>query len=170
MRRFIEVVGLLSLTLFPFHAVAQDDDDKPAGNHTLMDDPRDRDRLSREIWESVKHTPYSQAVAYAKAAQLASRAASAPATVTLPTGWNITPAGTQVSVGTLPFDAVAFNGPVVVVDSGSANGPQDFKVLDPASATVLQTIPVQNVYPGAAIGPGGSLYISGGFQQPGIPL
>ena len=164
MRRFIEVLGLLSLTLFPFHAVAQDDD-KPAGSQTLMDDPRDQQRLSREIWESVKHTPYSQAVAYAKAAQLASRAASAPATVTLPTGWNITPAGMQVSVGTLPFDAVAFNGSVVVVDSGSANGPQDFRVLDPASATVLQTIPVQNVYPGAAVGPGGALYISGGFSN-----
>ncbi len=165
MRRLAEAIVLVALSLFPFHAAAQDDDDKLAGSKTLMDDPRDQERLSREIWESVKHTPYSEAVAYAKAAQQASRASAAPATVTLPTGWKITPAGTQVSVGTLPFDAVGFNASVVVVDSGSSNGPQDIKVLDPASAQVVQTIPIQNVYPGAAIGPGGALYISGGFSN-----
>src|SRR5271165_4805408 len=152
MRRLAEVSVLVSLSLFPFRAAAQDDDGKLAESKTLMDDPRDQERLSREIWESVKHTPYSEAVAYANAAQQASRAAAAPATVTLPTGWKIKPAGTQVSVGTLPFDAVGFNGSVVVVDSGSSNGPQDFKVLDPTSATVLQTIPIQNVYPGATTG------------------
>jgi hypothetical protein len=83
----------------------------------------------------------------------------------LPTGWKITPAGTQVSVGTLPFDALAFNGSVVVVDSGSSDGAQDFRVLNPTSAQVVQTVPIQNVFPGAAAGPGGSLYISGGFSN-----
>src|SRR5438067_1408461 len=155
----ILLVGLSSLR---FVATAQDDDDKPASKKTLMDDPRDQERLRREIWETVKHTPYSKALAYAQKAQQASSASAAiTSTVTLPTGWNITPAGTQVSTGNLPFDAVGFNGSAIVLDTGASKGPQDFRVIDPLSAQVVRTVPIQHVFPGAAVGPSGALYISG---------
>ena len=166
MSRCLTLLLLVSL-FFIAPARSQDADDaKPVRKNTLMDDPHDQGRLTREIWESTKSMPYSKALAYAYSAQEKSKAtAAASSTVTLPTGWSITPAGTQVSVGNLPFDALAFNGSVVVVDSGYSAGPQDFKVIDPAAAQVTQTISIQNVFPAATVGPGGSLYISGGFSK-----
>ena len=144
------MLPLLALTIGPVSLARpgadDDDDDSPAGKRVIMDDPRQREERARRAWESIQHTPYSEAVAYAQGQQAqAGRAAGSLAT--LPTGWKIMPAGAQVSVGKLPFHAVAFNGSVVVIDSGYSNGPQDFAVVDPLSATRRNTIPVQNLFP-----------------------
>ncbi|MBV8904737.1 MAG: hypothetical protein JOZ22_13980, partial [Acidobacteriia bacterium] len=164
----LRTFGALALSIFLIATLAhaQDADDRTAGQRTLMDDPKDQDQLLRQIWESTSKTPYAAALEHARKAQAESaKAVQASSLVTLPTGWKILPAGAQVNVGTLPFDAVAFNGSVVVVDSGSSTGPQDFKVVDPTAGQVTRTVSIQNVFPGAAIGPGGDLYISGGFSK-----
>jgi YVTN family beta-propeller protein len=126
---------------------------------TVMDDPLAEQRLNREIWEASTRVPYSQVESYVKMAQGFTQNGT-PAQ--LPTGWTINPAGTQVPVGTLPFEAVPFAGSTVVVNTGWASGPQSFSVVNPATGTVTQTVNVQTLFPSAASGPAGDLYISGG--------
>ncbi|HLI84072.1 MAG TPA: alkaline phosphatase family protein [Bryobacteraceae bacterium] len=155
------VVSVLTFSTLPAHA---DDDDGPAPKHVAMDDPRDAVQNTREQWEAIKHTSFDDAVAYAKRQQ-AKSALKANSLVTLPTGWKILPAGTQVSVGTLPFQATLFNGSVISINSGYATGPQSISVVSPASAAVTNTISIQNLFPSSAVGPGGDLYVSGGISK-----
>ncbi|HBB95083.1 MAG TPA: hypothetical protein DC054_06805, partial [Blastocatellia bacterium] len=63
-----------------------------------VDDPDDEEDMNRELWEFAKNTPYESILSYIKDAQRTSRATQT-AEVELPTGWRITPAGTQVEVG-----------------------------------------------------------------------
>jgi YVTN family beta-propeller protein len=155
-----QVLSLAALLVTQPNARSQDDDDRPAVSRPiLMDDPRNQERINREIWESAKHTPYSDAVRHASAAQAASRSNSL---VTLPTGWKLGPAGSQVNVGHLPFDAIEFNGSVVVLNTGYYDTPQGFTVVDPVSPSSVINVDVQNLVPGAAVGPGNALYIPGG--------
>src|SRR5205814_9469272 len=79
----------------------------PVLSQRRVDDPDDQEDLNRELWEFAKHSPYESIQSYIKDAQRASRATQA-AEVELPTGWRITPAGTQVEVGRLPYEMVQF--------------------------------------------------------------
>ena len=143
-------------------AQGDDDDKTPASAGTVrMDDPAAQQRVNREIWESIKRTPYSDALSHVAAAR--ALAANPGNLVTLPTGWRIGPAGTQISAGHLPFDAVIFNGAVVVMNTGYYDGPQNFMAIDPATGQTLATVSEQNLYPGAAAGLDGKLYVSGGL-------
>src|ERR1041384_5611607 len=82
-----------------------------------VDDPDDQEDLNRELWEFAKGTPYQSILEYVKETQRASRATQT-AEGELPNGWRIKPAGTQVEVGRLPYEMVAFEGKLVVLNTG----------------------------------------------------
>src|SRR5437016_873275 len=66
-----------------------------------VDDPADEERLNRELWETMKGLPYSAVSEHLVRGQ---REAVRPgATVDLPNGWKLAPAGAQVEVGRLPY-------------------------------------------------------------------
>src|SRR5437764_4683902 len=130
-----------------------------------VDDPDDQEDLNRELWEFAKHTPYESILSYIKDAQRASRATQT-AEVELPNGWRITPAGTQVEVGRLPYEMVSFAGKLVVLNTGYYyQEPQEVSIVDPQTAQVIKTIRLNSLFPSATVGLDGDLYISGGFDE-----
>jgi YVTN family beta-propeller protein len=130
-----------------------------------LDDPADEESLNRELWEFARHTPYDQILPYIAEEQRKSRA-SQSAEVELPTGWRIAPAGKQVEVGRLPYEAVPFAGKLVVLNTGYYyKEPQEVSVIDLQSARVEKTLKINSLFPSAVIGADGDLYISGGFDQ-----
>jgi len=130
-----------------------------------VDDPDDQEDLNRELWEMAKGTPYDSILAYVKEAQRASRATQI-AEVELPNGWRIKPAGTQVEVGRLPYEMVEFSGKLVVLNTGYYyQEPQEVSIVDPQTAQVIKTLRINSLFPSAAVGLDGDLYISGGFDQ-----
>ncbi len=130
-----------------------------------VDDPDDQEDLNRELWEFAKHTPYDSILSYVAEAQRRSKANEA-AEVELPNGWRIAPAGTQVEVGRLPYEMVQFAGKLVVLDTGYYyQEPQAVSVVDPQSGEVIKTIRLNSLFPSAAVGLDGDLYISGGFDE-----
>src|SRR5712692_10477366 len=74
-----------------------------------FDQPDEEEDLNRELWEFARKTPYSEILPYVAEAQRQSQAKQT-AEVELPNGWRIAPAGTQVEVGRLPYEAVLFAG------------------------------------------------------------
>jgi len=130
-----------------------------------VDDPDDQEDLNRELWEFAKNTPYDSILPYVADAQRRSKA-SAVAEVELPNGWRIAPAGTQVEVGRLPYEAVAFAGKLVVLGTGYYyKEPQEVSIVDLASARVEKTLRVKSLFPSAVVGGDGDLYISGGYED-----
>lgn len=130
------------------------------------DEPGEDEDLNRELWESVKKTPYSEALRYVAQAQASARATSG-AEVVLPSGWKISPAGTQVSVGRLPYEVVPFAGQLVVLNTGyyARDQQQEVSVVDPATARVTRTLKFHTLFPSAQVGGDGDLYLSGGFDE-----
>ncbi len=150
----------------------------PARDLDDFDAPGDMDDLSRQLWASTgRRLSYDAAVRYAE--RLRRRgAADADARVglaELPTGWAIAPAGAQVETGRLPFEAVAFAGRVVVLNTGYYPGePQPLTVIDPRpgvpAVARVRTLPVGALYPAARVaersaGGDGALYVSGGDDR-----
>ena len=135
---------------------------KEDGRSLEMDDPANEASQNRIIWESTHNTPYETALAHIQAVR-----GNAPrnATVTLPTGWAFAPAGSQIPVGTLPFAAAFFHGAVVTVNSGDSGGPQSISAVEPLTGQTLQTISMENVFPGIATGLGDDLLVSGGYSN-----
>ena len=126
-----------------------------------MDAPGEQQRLNREIWEATRGTSYDEALQHISAVRdTASSAASA--TVELPTGWSIGPAGTQIAVGTFPFAAALYGNKIVTVDSGYSSSTQTVSVVDPTSGTTINTLTFQNLFPSLTPALGGDLLISGG--------
>src|SRR5579862_2227830 len=123
--------------------------------------------LNTQLWEYMKHTPYSQAKLYL--AGLKRNSAMAPSTENvLPTGWVLSPAGMQVAVGRLPCEAVFYAGSVVVLNNGYYSmGQEDpeVSVIDPASSKVTRTLRLPSLFPSAAVSQDGDLYISGGISK-----
>ncbi|HEX8722520.1 MAG TPA: hypothetical protein VF736_18030 [Pyrinomonadaceae bacterium] len=156
----------LLLSLCPAHrVVAQRDDDDEDERAGFFDRAEDEEDLNRELWEYVKGTPYEGALRYVAAAQARAQAARV-AEAALPTGWKIAPAGRQVELGRLPYEAVEFAGRVVVLNTGYyTREPQELSVVDPDSGRVEKTVRVNSIFPSAAEGPGGDLYVSGGFDS-----
>ena len=130
-----------------------------------VDDPDEQEDLNRELWEFAKHTPYDSILSYVKDAQRTSKATQT-AEVELPTGWRIKPAGTQVEVGRLPYEMVQFAGKIVVLNTGYYyQEPQEVSIVDSQNARVIKTLKFNSLFPSAAVGIDGDLYISGGFDQ-----
>ena len=130
-----------------------------------VDDPDDQEDLNRELWEFAKHTPYESILPYLKATQRASKATQT-AEVELPNGWRITPAGTQVEVGRLPYEMVQFADKLVVLNTGYYyQEPQEVSIVDPQTAQIIKTIRFNSLFPSATMGIDGDLYVSGGFDQ-----
>ncbi|MFL6281591.1 MAG: bifunctional YncE family protein/alkaline phosphatase family protein [Pyrinomonadaceae bacterium] len=131
----------------------------------FFDRAEDEEDLNRELWEYVKGTPYESALSYVAAAQARAQAARV-AEAALPTGWKIAPAGRQVELGRLPYEAVPFAGRLVVLNTGYyTREPQELSVVDTSTARVEKTVKLNSLFPSAAVGPGGDLYVSGGFDS-----
>src|SRR5215813_1316285 len=130
-----------------------------------VDDPADEEELNRGLWEFARGTPYDQILPYVEEQRRKSRA-NQIAEVELPTGWRIAPAGRQVEVGRLPYEAISFAGKLVVLDTGNYyKEPQEVTVVDTDSGQVEKTLKINSLFPSAVIGPDADLYISGGFDQ-----
>src|SRR5437667_12182879 len=130
-----------------------------------VDDPDDQEDLNRELWEFAKHTPYESILPYLKATQRASKAKQT-AEVELPNGWRITPAGTQVEVGRLPYEMVQFADKLVVLNTGYYyQEPQEVSIVDPQTAQIIKTTRFNSLFRSATVAMDGDLYISGGFDQ-----
>jgi YVTN family beta-propeller protein len=134
-----------------------------------FDEPGSEQVLNRQLWEFAKGTPYDSAEEYVAKAQQKSRAMmngdETQNVVSLPTGWKIQPAGVQVQVGRLPYEAVMFNGKLVVLNTGYYyNEPQEVSVIDPASGEIINTEKFNSIFPSAVVGVNGNLYVSGGFD------
>ena len=144
------------LVLLPTSAVAQ---------NRVADDPDDEADLNRELWEFASKTPYEKILSYVAAAQRESRETVKPE-VELPNGWRITPAGTQVEVGRLPYEVVLFAGKLVVLNTGYYyKEPQVVSIVDPQTMQVVKTLTLNSLFPSAQVGQDGDLYISGGFDE-----
>ncbi len=130
-----------------------------------MDDPEDQEDLNRELWEFAKKTPYDAILPYVAAAQRQSKATQT-AEVELPNGWRIAPAGAQVEVARLPYEAVPFAGRIVVLGTGYYyHEPQEVSIVDTESGQVVKTVKLQSLFPSAQVGLDGDLYISGGYDE-----
>jgi YVTN family beta-propeller protein len=133
-----------------------------------VDDPEDQEDLNRELWEFVRKTPYEDILAYVAASQRASLAKQT-ATIELPNGWRIAPAGTQVEAGCLPYDAIFFAGKLVVLDTGyyypKDKELQEVSIVDVPTSRVVKTLRISSLFPSAVVGADGNLYISGGYDQ-----
>ncbi len=129
-----------------------------------FDQPGSENTLNRQLWEFAKGTPYSTVESYVARAQAKSRAAMSDE-LQLPTGWKINPAGKQVGVGRLPYEAIVYNGKLVVLNTGFySREPQVVSVIDPSSGDVEKTVQINSMFPSAVAGDDGALYISGGFD------
>src|SRR5229473_4601209 len=133
-----------------------------------LDDPADQEDLNRELWEFARKTPYEDILPYVAAAQRASLQRQS-VTIELPNGWRIAPAGTQVHVGRLPYEAISFAGKLVVLNTGyyypKEKESQEVSIVDVATAQVVKTLRINSLFPSAVVGSDGNLYISGGYDQ-----
>ena len=129
------------------------------------DQPGEEENLNRELWQYFRKTPYEAAVRYSLKAQQASRAA-ASTDISLPNGWSLAPAGSQVEVGRFPYEAVAYAGHVVVLNTGYyRDEPQEVSVVDTGSGRVVKTLRFNSLFPSADSINNGDLYISGGYDR-----
>jgi YVTN family beta-propeller protein len=133
-----------------------------------VDDPEDQEDLNRELWKFARNSPYESILPYVVEAKRLSKT-RAIAEVELPNGWRIAPAGTQVEVGRLPYEAVFFAGKLVVLDTGyyypRDKEPQEVSIVDVPSAQVVKTLRIRSLFPSAVVGVDGNLYVSGGYDQ-----
>ncbi len=133
-----------------------------------LDDPDDQENLNRELWEFARKTPYQDILPYVADAQRASLQRQS-VTIELPSGWRIAPAGKLVEVGRLPYEAIWFAGKLVVLDTGYYYPPetesQEVSIVDVATAQVVKTLRIKSLFPSAAVGADGNLYLSGGYDQ-----
>jgi YVTN family beta-propeller protein len=133
------------------------------GEEMMADEAGQEENLNRELWESIKKTPYANALRYVEAArQVAVRSAE----VALPTGWKLAPAGRQIEVGRLPFEAISYANRIVVLNTGYySREPQEVSVVNPETGSVVRVLRLNSMFPSAVAGADGDLYISGGFDQ-----
>ncbi|HLK56001.1 MAG TPA: bifunctional YncE family protein/alkaline phosphatase family protein [Chthonomonadaceae bacterium] len=130
-----------------------------------VDAPGDEERLNRELWEALKKTPYAEAQAHI--ASVRQTQGAFDLVVPLPNGWKLAPAGSSVEVGRFPYEAVAYAGAVVVLNTGYYSGQEqpEVSVVDPVAGTVVQILHFEALFPSAQVGQDGDLYISGGISQ-----
>lgn len=137
----------------------------PQERQRRVDDPEDQEELNRELWEFARDAPYESILPYVVEAQARSKERDV-AEVELPDGWRVAPAGTQVEVGRLPFEAIFFAGKLVVLNTGYYyQEPQEVSIVDLPSAQVVKTLRINSLFPSAVVGADGNLYLSGGYDQ-----
>ena len=130
-----------------------------------FDEAGTEEKLNRELWESTKGSSYKTALRHIARTRRAA-AKTAPAAAELPNGWRISPAGQQVPVGRLPMEAVTYGQHIVVLNTGYYSGePQQVSIVDPNSQRVAKILRLPGLFPSAAAGIDGDLYISGGVSQ-----
>ena len=117
MRSKLLIVAAILLALCPHAPRVAAQDSRREARAENFDRAEDEEDLTRELWETLKGTPYESALAYVAAAQARAQAARV-AEAALPTGWKIAPAGRQVELGRLPYEAVPFAGRLVVLHQG----------------------------------------------------
>ena len=130
------------------------------------DEPEEMKDLTRELWKFARGNGYDRAVRRANAS--AARFAAQTPQLRLPTGWVLAPAGAQVELGRLPYEAVSFGGRVVVLNNGYyLQGLEDpeISIVDVVRPRVTRTLRVASLYPSAAASPNGNLYVSGGSSD-----
>ena len=130
------------------------------------DEPEEMEDLTRELWKFARGKGYDQAVRRANAS--ATKFAAQAPQLRLPTGWVLAPAGAQVELGRMPYEAVSFAGRVVVLNNGYyLQGLEDpeISVVDAAGPRVTRTLRVASLYPSATASPNGNLYVSGGSSD-----
>jgi hypothetical protein len=137
---------------------------------SLPDRPEEEDVLNRELWQFAKGTPYEDAERHIeKARKIKPPASAKEKEVVLPNGWTISPAGAQVEVGRLPEEAVFYAGRIVVLNTGyygnSLSVPQEISIVDPTSGKAVKVLRQSSLFPCAAPGLDGDLYVSGGYSQ-----
>lgn len=137
---------------------------KAVERETDFDEAGQEETLNRELWESIKRTPYEAALRHIE--RVKERSRPDPSTMVLPNGWQIAPAGEQTEVGRLPMEAISFAGQIVVLNAGyyAAEKPE-ISVVDPVSNQVVRIFRVAGLYPGAAVVPGADLFVSGGVSK-----
>jgi YVTN family beta-propeller protein len=175
MRSKLLIVAAILLALCPHAPRVTAQDSRREARADNFDRAEDEDDLNQELWEYVKGTPYEGALRYVAAAQ-ASATRAREEVAELPSGWRIAPAGRQVEVGRLPYEAVPFGGRLVVLNAGYYTGEaQEISVVDTASGQVVKTLrpprpkPAAgapgSLFPAADVGADGDLYVSGGFDE-----
>ena len=130
------------------------------------DEPEEMEDLTRELWRFARGTGYERAVRRANASA-ATFAAQAPV-MRLPTGWVLAPAGVQVELGRLPYEAISFSGRLVALNTGYyPQGLEDpeISIVDLTRPRVTRTVRVPSLYPSASLSPNGNLYVSGGSSD-----
>jgi len=134
----------------------------------VFDSPGDENDLNREIWQQSGRGHYERLLALLKRRQQSTpRATSLP----LPNGWQLAPAGKQVDVGRLPYEALIYQDRLVVMNSGyTGKEPQTVSVINPGTGVLERTIPMPALYPSGAVGRDGDLYLSGGFSREVVRL
>ncbi len=172
---------LSSLVLLMNVALAQSNDDalvsRSKGKENVMefDEPGSENVLNRQLWEYAKGTSYKSVEAYVAKKQAESRASMSDE-VELPTGWRISPAGRQIPVGHFPYEAIIYEGKLVVLNTGyyESNAgnpaedsltPRGISIIDPAKGKIEKSFALNDVFPSAVIGKDGDLYVSGGFDS-----
>src|SRR5579883_1130357 len=169
MKRNVVLIALafLIVSSLAVRVPAQTEREDVSRRLAAPDQAEDDDDLNRELWEFARKTPYENALRYAAARQQAGQAVRA-AEVALPTGWRIAPVGeAQTEVGRLPYEVILFNGKLVALDTGWYGGKdlQEVSIVDPVSSRVEKTLKIKSLFPGAAAGRDGDLYLSGGYDQ-----
>jgi len=130
------------------------------------DEPEEMEDLTRELWKFARGGGYDRAVRRANAS--AARFAAQLPELRLPTGWVLAPAGAQLELGRLPYEAVPFAGRLVVLNNGwYPNGIEEpeISIVDVGRGLVTKTLRVASLYPSAATSPNGNLYVSGGSSD-----
>ena len=114
------------------------------------DEPEEMEDLTRELWKFARGKGYDQAVRRANAS--ATKFAAQAPQLRLPTGWVLAPAGAQVELGRMPYEAVSFAGRVVVLNNGYyLQGLEDpeISLVDAAGPRVTRTLRFASPYPSA---------------------
>jgi YVTN family beta-propeller protein len=87
--------------------------------------------------------------------------------ILVPNGQTLTPAGTHIEVNDRPLGMVVSpNGALLAVVTGSNFNPRALHLLDIATRTLKQTIPIANSFVGVAFNPAGdTIYVGGGASN-----
>lgn len=164
MRKCSIFIGVLLLTIAPL-LLSVSAQKKGEERALSFDRAEDEEDLNRELWEFAGKMPYAEARRYVAEAQRRSHATRNSEAV-LPNGWKLAPAGRQTEVGRLPYEAVAFAGHLIVLNTGYyTKEAQEVSVVDTSSGQVVKTLRINSLFPSAQVGMDGDLYISGGFDQ-----
>ena len=137
-----------------------DDDDAPG-----LDVPGQEQTLNAQLWRFAKNTSYDKVQQDLEATQAQSKTLI-PMEVTLPNGWRMAPAGTQLELGRYPMVLVSFKKKIVVLNNGYyVETKPEISICNQDGTKIEKTLTVPSLFPSACVGKDGQLYVSGGYDQ-----